>query len=725
MVLADKQDISLSARESMKDYGHYVIIDRAIPDFRDGLKPVHRAILWSMSELGLNSKARYVKGAKVVGDTMANYHPHGDGSIDGALIRMSQPWVNFMTLTDVHGNNGHIDGSGSAAMRYYECRQSVSADLLTSGISRNAVTLIDNFDGTRKIPEVLPAAVPQGMINGSQGIAFGMATRILSHNPLELLDGCIAIVKNPDMTTKAIGKIVKGPDFPTGGVLVDNSGHMSEIEDGTGKFILRGKVIVHEKAKEPYLEITEVPWGIDTTSLIKSMATVLEANMKALNVVRIDDESTSSDQVSIKIVFKRGTSYLMLKQVETLLYKKSTLQVSLSANNLMIVDAKPRVLGIREYLLKFVEFRRQTLIRMWQFDLDKLVAREHIVQGLLKLVKLSDEVIKDARKSTSRKDFIDKLQKKHKFSEQQSHVIADLQLHRLGRQDFEQLTNELANNQALQAELSKRLNDVEYQKKQLIDDFKQSKTVLKDYTRRTQFANAEEEEVEELVLKQEDLVESKPMKVIVKKDLQVFRMGIKAFENNIDKYENDDIAAIVDASTTDYVVIATKSGQSITRFVNDLEQGSLNDNYEQLNKQIPDLVVSDEFVGAISSNDYKTHRMVILTKNGALKVLDAEKAQLNVSNKRYVRKLGKLMKFKDDNNCVIFAQAVPIEDMKSSTLELDVFDNSLKHPKHVDRKIDLSKYAKRSDSATSAGIQALNLKDGLLTITNVNLKGNN
>ena len=177
----------------------------------------------------------------------------------------------------------------------------------------------------------------------------------------------------------------------------------------------------------------------------------------------------------------------------------------------------------------------------------------------------------------------------------------------------------MSNNQALQAELSKRLNDVEYQKKQLIDDFKQSKTVLKDYTRRTQFANAEEEEVEELVLKQEDLVESKPMKVIVKKDLQVFRMGIKAFENNIDKYENDDIAAIVDASTTDYVVIATKSGQSITRFVNDLEQGSLNDNYEQLNKQIPDLVVSDEFVGAISSNDYKTHRMVILTKMVLLK----------------------------------------------------------------------------------------------------------
>lgn len=721
MTLASKQDIVLSARESMKDYGRYVIVDRAIPDYRDGLKPVHRAILWSMHELGLDSKARYVKGAKVVGDTMANYHPHGDGSIDGALIRMSQPWVNLMTLTDVHGNNGSIDGSGSAAMRYYECRQSQSTELLMQGLTKNAVNLIDNFDGTRKIAEVLPAAVPQAMINGSQGIAFGMATNILPHNPLELLDACIEIVKNPNVTTAKLSKIVKGPDFATGGTIVDNSGHKDEMRMGKGKYVLRGTVNLHATAKEPYLEITEVPWGLDTTKLITSIANVLEKHAKALGILRIDDESASFDKISIKIVCRKGTPEKTLRQIENLLYKKSKLQTSFSANNVMIVDAKPRLMGIHDYLVKFVEFRKSTLRRTWQFELDKLKTREHIVQGLLKLVQLSDEVIKDARASESRKHFIDILQSKHQFSAEQSEVIANLPLYRLGKQDFEQLTNELAENEKTQAELTKRLTDEEYSNEQLIADFKESKNVLKDFKRRSQFGDVSADDVEELELKEEDLVESKAVKVIVKKDLQVFRMGAKAYENNIDKYENDDIADVIDATTTDYIVVSTKSGQSITRFVNDLEQGSLNDSYEQLNKQIPDLLASDELVGVSTNAQFDSHRTLVFTKSGAMKVLDTSKALQNVTNKRYVKKLGKLMKLKEGDE-VVFSKQVSIDDLKAGTLVVTFFNTTLKTPKHVEKRIDLSKYAERSDSASSSGFTAMNTKNGAFVITNVELE---
>ena len=722
MALQATKDIGLMSRESMIDYGSYVILARALPDYRDGLKPVHRAILWSMSELGLNSKARYVKGAKVVGDTMANYHPHGDSSIDDSLVRLSQPWVNNEVLTDIHGNNGHIDGSGAAAMRYYECRLSASADLLLNGIGKNAVNLLDNFDGTKKIPEVLPASIPQAFINGAQGIAFGMASNILPHNSLELLDGCIKIIKTPSITPEKLGKIVLGPDFPTGGVIVENADHMKEVVDGTGRFVLRGKVELHvEKKKESYLEITEVPWGVNTSDLKKSIATALEPHMKALGVTKLDDESKSSNEISIKILCKRGTDETTLKQIETLLYKKSKLQVAYTANTVMIVDGKPMQIGIYDYLHKFVDFRRDTLRRMWQYDLDKLQSREHIVRGLLQLVKLSDEVVKDARKSTSRKNFIEVLQKKHKFSEAQSEVIANLPLYRLGKQDFEQLTNELDENLTNQKELSKRLSDEDYCNQQLILDFQSSKQILKDSKRKTTFKDISDE-VEVVELKEEDLIESKATKVVVKRDLQVFRIGAKAYENNIASYDNDDIVDVIDSTTTDYIVVATKSGQSVTRFVNDLDNGSLTGSYETLNKQIPDLKATDEFVGVSTSSQYETSRMLVITKNGAAKLLDVSKAQQNVNTKRYLSKLGKLMKFKSDDDYVIYAKQIDMSEFKDTTIKITMLDSSFKTPKMVEKKINMSKYDGRSDGASSTGFTLVNTKNGKCDIKSIELE---
>lgn len=699
--------------ESMSEYMRYVILDRAIPDFRDGLKPVQRRIIWTMYENGLDSKARYVKGSRVVGDTMGKYHSHGDGSISGALIKLSQDWYKRNPLVDVHGNNGSIDGSGSAAMRYYEARLSPFADLMTEGLKKNAVDMVDNFDGTLKEPTSLPAAIPQLFINGSQGIASGMATSILPHNPLEMIDAMIEVVKDPTVSSSKLAKIIKGPDFPTGGIIIGHDDPLHEIENGRGsKFTIRGRVKFHEDKNEPYLEVTEIPWNMTTDTLIESFIKVLNPHLKTFGIEDIGDESTN-DGLSLVVRFKKGTRLDAMKKVETMLLKRTKLQTTMTSNNTMIVHGRPRVLGIRQYLVELAAHRIATLKRIWAFEKDKLVDRQEIVEGLLKLIDISDEVVKSAKASASRKDFVETLQSKFGFTERQSETIANLALHRLGRQDLLALQEEFEDNSSNIARLTKYIEDEEESKAQTVSDLLRAREVLKSYKRLTEITS----EVEELVdVTVTDLVESKPTLVVIKKDLRAIRIGSRAYENQISAYKEDDIVTVLECMTSDYIVMGTKSGKTVTRLVEDLENASLKDKSVQFNKEIDDLKSNDEFVGAITSDK---ERIITISRNGAMKVMSHSKLMPNTNTRRYINSLNWFARFKDDGDEIVSTINVNASDMAISELVIVMKNDK---GREIQRVIDLAKLANRSDSGSSTGFKGLNTNKLEITKTFLRMK---
>ena len=321
------KDLAEFSYSSMANYAASVILDRAIPDARDGLKPVQRRIMWQTHLSKLTPKAKFMKLAKLSGLTLA-YHAHGSGSISSAAVNLSQDWVRSVPLIDIQGNNGSIDGASEAADRYIEARQAIGAELLLDKINHNAVDLIDNFDNTEKEPRVLPASFPVAMTNGAAGIAVGISTKILPHNPLELLSASIAMIKNEVKDVKDLNKYIKGPDFPTGGYIIGKKGCRDEIETGQGRFTVRGKVKYNTKGDEPYLNIVEIPYSLTTTRLIEKIANVLE-NAKALGVIDIRDETQDNHDVSIKLICKKGTTQDQLEKIESYLYKKTDLEMKM------------------------------------------------------------------------------------------------------------------------------------------------------------------------------------------------------------------------------------------------------------------------------------------------------------------------------------------------------------------------------------------------------------
>lgn len=449
-------------------YSKYIIQERAIPDVRDGLKPVQRRILYGMTLMGNVHNKAYMKSARTVGDVMGKYHPHGDSSIYGALVRMSQDWVVGVQLIDMQGNNGSIDGDTPASMRYTEARLSKIVDeAMMQGIKKKGVVqMIKNFDDTLEEPVVLPVQFPNLLVQGQSGIASGYASDIQPHNLKETMLGCIALMENPDMELDELLEIIPAPDLPTGGVIVGAKSMKKVYETGKGKIVVRSKYRVESTKKGKLIVIDEIPYGIKKTALIEKLGDVV-ADKSVVGLVGARDES-SREGLRVVIELNKDAD---VNVVLGYLFKKTPLQNNLNLNMVVIKDRKPVQIGIREVLVSFNKFRMETRKKELEFDKKKLEDRKHIVEGFIKLTDIINEVVTVIKEANGRSDAKKKIQKEFEFSELQAEAIVSLQLHRISRTDKKSYIEENKNIERLLKAIDKLLGSEKNFKKAIIKGY--------------------------------------------------------------------------------------------------------------------------------------------------------------------------------------------------------------------------------------------------------------
>ena len=440
-------DIVNEVKTSFLDYSMSVITSRAIPDLRDGLKPVHRRILWSMFEEGNTPDKPHKKSATTVGYVMGHYHPHGDSSIYEAMVRLAQDFNQRYMLVDGHGNFGNIEGDGAAAYRYTEARLSkISLELLRD-IKKDTVDMDDNFDVTSKEPKVLPSRFPNVLVNGSMGIAVGMATNIPPHNLGEVIDGCVAYIDNPEIDTLGLMQYVKGPDFPTGGIILGNSGIKKAYDTGRGSITIRSKAIIEDHGNHNNIVITEVPYGVNTLELKNKVGELVRDKI----IDGISDYHTDlKDGVKITITLKKDANPQV---VLNNLYKHTNFQISYGINFLVIDDGTPRTLPLKDIIAKYIDHQRIVIIRRTKFDLDKAEARVHILEGYKIALDHLDDVIKIIRESETDVIAKEELIKRFGFSDIQVDAILELKLRRLTGLERDKIEQELAETLKLIEEL--------------------------------------------------------------------------------------------------------------------------------------------------------------------------------------------------------------------------------------------------------------------------------
>jgi DNA gyrase subunit A len=456
-------------QESYIDYAMSVIVGRALPDVRDGLKPVHRRILYTMREDGVTHTAKYRKSASVVGTTLARYHPHGDMAVYNSMVLMAQDFSMRYPLVQGQGNFGSVDGDPPSAMRYSEARLSKMGEIMLRDIQKETVNFISNYDGTRKEPTVLPSPVPQLLLNGSLGIAVGMATNIPPHNLGEVIDATIYLIDNPKKDTEDLFQFIKGPDFPTGGEIYNKEEIVAAYSQGKGSIVIRGKAeIIEEKGKSQII-ITEIPYRVRKAKLVEDFAKMVQK--KKLEGVR--DIRDESDREGMRIVLDLKTGAYPRKILNRL-YTFSSLQETFHINMIALVDGiQPRVMGLVEILQYYIEHRRDVVTKRTKFDLARAEERAHILEGLHKALEHIDEIIKTIKKSQSKEDAKQNLIKKFKFTEIQAIAILEMKLHKLAKLEREEIENELKEKKKLIKELTtilkskKKIEDVV--KKELLE----------------------------------------------------------------------------------------------------------------------------------------------------------------------------------------------------------------------------------------------------------------
>ncbi|MCR4765008.1 MAG: DNA gyrase subunit A [Bacteroidaceae bacterium] len=421
-----KVNIEEEMKSSYIDYSMSVIVARALPDVRDGFKPVHRRILFGMKQVGNTSDKAYKKCARVVGEVLGKYHPHGDSSVYGALVRMAQPWALRYMLVDGQGNFGSVDGDGPAAMRYTECRLRKIGEEMMQDLDKDTVDMQPNFDNEEFEPTVLPTRIPNLLVNGASGIAVGMATNMPTHNLSEVIDACVAYVDNQEITTEELMQFVKGPDFPTGGIILGTSGIRESYETGKGRIVVRGKAEIEDSGTHEKIVISEIPYGVNKADLIKYIADL--ANEKKIEGIANANDESDREGMRIVIDVKRDANSRVLLNK---LYKLTQLQTSFSVNNVALVHGRPRLLTLRDMIKYFIDHRHEVVIRRTKYDLAKAQERAHILEGLIIASDNIDEVVHIIRAAKSPADAIEGLMQRFELDEIQAKAIVEMRLRQL------------------------------------------------------------------------------------------------------------------------------------------------------------------------------------------------------------------------------------------------------------------------------------------------------
>jgi len=488
-------------KKSFMSYAMMVNVSRAIPDVRDGLKPVHRRILYAMYELGVTHDKPYKKCARIVGETMGKYHPHGDSAIYDALVRMAQDFSINLPLVDGHGNFGSVDGDPAAAMRYTEARLSAISGELLRDIDKNTVNFIPNFDETEQQPVVLPARFPNLLVNGSDGIAVGMATNIPPHNLREVIDGVIAIIDDADVGVETLMRIIPAPDYPTGGMIMGRAAIRNAYKTGRGGVVIRSKCDIQEEKGKTRIVITEIPYQVNKSKLVESIANLV----KDKRVEGVSDVSEESDREGLRIVVhvkKDANPQVVLNA----LYKHTQLQVSTGIIFLALVGNEPKFLNLKEMLVYYLEHQKEIIIRRTKFDLEKAEERAHILDGLVIALANIDEVIAIIKKADDKADACAKLMKKFLLTDRQANAILEMRLHRLAKLEVEKIKAELAELKKLIEELKSILASP----KKVLEIIKKELKEIRDkygYDRRTELsADYGEIEIADLIEKQDVVV---------------------------------------------------------------------------------------------------------------------------------------------------------------------------------------------------------------------------
>ncbi len=563
MYTRNERIIPISIEEEMKtsyiDYSMSVIVGRALPDVRDGLKPVHRRVLYAMHELGLLHNKPYKKCARVVGEVLGKYHPHGDSSVYGALVRMAQSFAMRYTLVDGQGNFGSIDGDNAAAMRYTESRMERIGEELMNNIEKNTVDFQPNFDGSLEEPKVLPTRIPTLLLNGSSGIAVGMATNIPPHNVVELAETVRLIIENPDVGVKDIMQVLKGPDFPTRGIICGRDPILKMYETGRGHIKLRGKAGIEPgKHNKDQIIITEIPYAVNKSSLLDKMVSLVRSKV-ITSISDIRDES-DKDGMRIVIELKRGENG---KVVLNKLYKHTQLQTTFNAIMLVIDNGRPKVMPVKDMILAFIDHRKNVIRRATQFDLDKAQRRAHILEGFKVALANIDEIIKIIKKAGDRQLAEKKLIAKYDLSKEQAEAILNMRLYQLTNlesdkieKEYLNLIKEIERLQSILASEQKVLNII----KTDMDDMERK---YKDERRTEIVADETDINIEDLIADQGCVITVSHRGYIKRTPVSVYRQQKRGGKgvSGVNMISEDYVEHLFTASTHDYILIFTKKGQ--------------------------------------------------------------------------------------------------------------------------------------------------------------------
>ena len=641
----NQNNIVTEVQETFLDYSMSVIVARALPDLRDGLKPVHRRILYSMYENGYTPDKQYRKCARVVGDVMGKYHPHGDSSIYEAMVRMAQDFSYRHMLIDGHGNFGNMDGDGAAAMRYTESRLAkISLELLRD-LNKETVNMIPNFDETEVEPEVLPSRFPNILVNGTMGIAVGMATNIPPHNLGEVIDGCVAYIDNHEITIPEIMEKLKGPDFPTGGIILGNSGIKKAYETGRGSITIRCKAEIEEDNGKNKIVITELPYGINTFDL-KTRIGELVRDKTLEGIADYHDATSLEKGVNIIITLKKEANPQV---VLNNLYKHTQLQSTFGIIFLMIDNGTPKVLNIKDIISKYIDFQKEVIIRRTKFDLKKKEERVHILEGYKIALDNIDEVIKIIKEAETDVIARENLIQRFGFDEIQANAILELKLRRLTGLERDKIENELAD----LIEQIKELKEILASEQKVLDIIKKELLEIKaKYAdeRRTSIDMTAIDYIEdESLIPQEDIIVTISDKGYIKRCASsTFKsqhrggVGIKGMTTN----EEDYVKYLVNASTHDYILFFTDKGK-VYRI-----KGYEIPEYSRQAKGLPIInllqIEKGEKINSIISisNEHDSKYLMFATKNGLVK-------KTPVGEYSNIRTSGKIaISLKDDDELI-------------------------------------------------------------------------